>query len=56
MEIMTKKNDLTIFLEEQLIKVEEQIKKRNYSSDINEQILLWKLYELIRFFLEGIRK
>jgi len=54
--IPIKKEDLSLFLEEQLKKVEEHISERNYGSDLDEQILLWKLYEVIQFSLEGIRK
>ena len=40
-------NDLSLFLWEQLKRVKEQIKSRNYGSDLDEQVILWDLYEEI---------
>ncbi len=44
---MAKKKDLSIFLKGQLEQVKEQIKSRNYDSDIDEQMILWDLYQII---------
>ena len=52
---MTEKHDLHLFLTEQLKKVMEHIKERNYGSDLDEQVLLWKLYEVIQFSLEAVK-
>jgi len=50
---MPKENDLLLFLKEQLEHVKNRIKGRNYSSDLDEQVVLWDLYELI---LNNIRE
>ena len=39
-----KKDDLFLFLEEQLERIKGQIKSRNYGSDLAEQVVLWDLY------------
>ena len=41
---MAKKNDLFPFLNEQLERIKEQIKNRDYGSDLAEQVVLWDLY------------
>lgn len=46
MVIGNKKADLLLFLIEQREQIKKQIKCRNYDSDLDELIILWKLYEI----------
>lgn len=48
----SKKEDLLLFLIGQREQIKKQIECRNYDNDLDELIILWKLYEIAS---KGIR-